>query len=284
MAEPRSFLAQSVSRARIALRPRSRVRGLIPHGPRHTESAGWDSFPLDNSPLEPGEASALAEAHTGRLMHKWRHYPQIYDMEFGPYRAGFRTADGTARPLRFLEIGVAEGGSQVFWRSFFGPEATIFGVDIDPSCAGLVDPTVAQVRIGSQDDPAFLRSVVEEMGGVDVVLDDGSHISEHQQASFETLWPLLSDGGVYVIEDVHTAYWPGFHGGLRLPGTAVEQAKDLVDDLHRWYYRAEGAASRPARPDVWSVRFYDSVIALHKRSRSAPARFTRGAEQRADVV
>ncbi len=66
-----------------------------------------------------------------------------------------------------------------------------------------------QVRIGSQDDPAFLRSVIDEMGSPDIILDDGSHVSDHQKISFETLWPLLKVGGLYVIEDLHTAYFPG---------------------------------------------------------------------------
>ena len=47
----------------------------------------------------------------------------------------------------------------------------IYGIDIDPACAAF-DGIDAQVRIGSQADPDFLRRVVQEMGGVDVVLAD----------------------------------------------------------------------------------------------------------------
>jgi len=51
-----------------------------------------------------------------------------------------------------LEIGVSFGGSLEMWREYFGPEATIFGIDIDPECANrFARPN--QVRIGSQDDP-----------------------------------------------------------------------------------------------------------------------------------
>ena len=82
----------------------------------------------------------------------------------------------------------------------------IFGIDVDPKCAAF-DGT-AVVRIGSQDDPKFLRDVAAEMKGIDVVLDDGSHVGRHQRASFDVLFPLLSDGGIYIIEDVCTSYWP----------------------------------------------------------------------------
>ncbi|MEP6855506.1 MAG: hypothetical protein ABJA33_08565, partial [Pedococcus sp.] len=156
------------------------------HGPRSTESAGWGD--LDDAPLTGGRIHDAADRHSGRLLHKWRHYLDVYERELTPYREGFATPGSPTRPLRFLEIGVSEGGSQQFWRSWFGSEAVIFGVDIDPSCADLVDPAVSTVRIGSQADPEFLRRVVEEMGGLDLVLDDGSHIAAHQKASFETLW------------------------------------------------------------------------------------------------
>ena len=97
-----------------------------------------------------------------------------------------------------LEIGVAQGGSLALWRKFLGDEAVIFGIDIDPKCAAF-DGSGGRVRIGSQDDPKFLRDVAAEMKGIDVVLDDGSHIGRHQRASFDVLFPLLSDGGIYIM-------------------------------------------------------------------------------------
>jgi hypothetical protein len=61
-----------------------------------------------------------------------------------------------------LKIGVSKGGSLALWRKFLGPEAVIFGIDIDPSWAAF-DGEFARVRIGSQDDPQFLRSVATEI-------------------------------------------------------------------------------------------------------------------------
>ena len=107
---------------------------------------------------------------------------------------------------------------------YLGPEATIHGVDIDPTCAKLSSDDLP-VHIGSQADPGFLQAVVERMGGVDVVLDDGSHVAKHQRASFDVLFPLLPAGGLYVIEDTHTAYWARHGGGYRRPGTAIQMSK-----------------------------------------------------------
>lgn len=163
-----------------------------------------------------GRAAEIFFANQGRTVHKWLHYLAIYNSLLGPY---------VGSAVRMLEIGVYKGGSLALWRKFLGDKATLFGVDIDPSCARY-DGERGSVRIGSQDDPEFLAQVVAEMGGVDIVLDDGSHVASHQRVSFETLFPLLSEGGLYLIEDMHTAYWPSYEGGLGKPGTAVEFLKD----------------------------------------------------------
>jgi hypothetical protein len=206
------------------------------------------------------EIGRLFFANQGRVVHKWLQYFPVYERHLADYR-------GT--DFKMLEIGVFKGGSIALWRDYFGSEATIFGIDIDPQCAGFVDPP-NQVRIGSQADPAFLQSVVKEMGGLDVVLDDGSHVADHQQASFETLFPLLRDGGIYIIEDVHTAYWPReFNGGYRRRKSAIEQAKLLIDDMHHWYH-GRCTFETVARGDVSGVHFYDSILVIEKRAARRP--------------
>jgi Methyltransferase domain len=161
----------------------------------------------------------------GRLVHKWHHYLPIYERYFAPFRTG---------RVRMLEIGVSRGGSMAMWRDYFGPQAVIFGIDINPACATL-DGESGRVRIGSQDDPDFLRGVVEEMGGIDIVLDDGSHLGRHMRASFETLFPLLSEGGVYMIEDLQTAYWGKFAGPL-LGKSFLRLIPQMIDDMNHWYH------------------------------------------------
>ncbi len=215
----------------------------------------------------------ICAEHEGNLVDKWRHYLPIYDRLMGPFRDGFTDESGVRRPLRFLEIGVSQGGSQQLWRKYLGPEAVIFGIDINPDSAKAVDPSNSQVRIGSQADPEFLRSVVAEMGGVDVVLDDGSHVAQHQRVSLQTLWPLLPEGGMFMCEDVHTAYWTQFEGGLRSPGSYIEEIKELIDDMHAHYH--DGGLSSGllnARDEVGAIQIFDSIVAIEKAKRGAPKR------------
>lgn len=164
------------------------------------------------------------------------------------------------------------------WRDFFGHQAVIFGIDIDPASANISGKNL-HVRIGSQADKSFLHSVVQEMGGVDIVLDDGSHRASDQRATFDALFPLVSSGGMYVIEDVHTSYLWSWGGGLRRPGTIVQVAKAMVDGLHKWYFRAPvGARAKMATTQIRCIQFYDSVIAIEKWHIDRPKALRAGRE------
>ena len=160
------------------------------------------------------------------------------------------------------------------WREYFGRRAVIFGIDISESCADL-GVSEAEIRIGSQTDTVFLASVVEEMGGLDVVIDDGSHLSSDVITTLNFLFPHLSDGGHYIIEDTHTSLWPKWGGGLRRQSSSIEALKSVVDMLHHPYYKARPGKRRVriSEKSVESIQFYDSVVILKKRESRPPALF-----------
>ena len=199
----------------------------------------------------------------GKVIHKWEHYFPIYERHFAPWRG---------RSLTFLEIGVARGGSLQMWRRYFGPLAKIVGIDIDPRCKAHEEDGVS-VRIGDQSDPAFLDEVMAEFGVPDIVLDDGSHQMAHLHTSFDHLYPRLPKNGVYAVEDLHTAYWPDFGGGVDEPGSFINLAKGLVDKLNADHARGAVAADDFTR-QTFSICFYDSVVVFEKGEvwrKTAPA-------------
>lgn len=221
---------------------------------------------FESEPTEPlkerirSDLGELFLAHQGRSVTKWAHYLDLYDHYFARFRN---------RPVNMLEIGVAQGGSIELWREYFGPDAKLFGIDINPDCRNCVD-SPNQVRIGSQADTAFLRAVVAEMGAPDIVLDDGSHIGRHQIASFRTLWPLLRNGGLYVIEDVHTSYWrPLWHGGYGKRDTAIGMVKQLLDDMHGWFHQRGKTFAN--RSEIRAIHAYDSIVFIEKKDVPRPA-------------
>ena len=202
-----------------------------------------------------GDLLDLFANNKGLIVHKWHHYIPLYERYLTPFRK---------RETRFLEIGVSAGGSLQMWRKYLGEKAIVFGVDIDPACQRF-DGLAGRVRIGSQADKYFLESVVQEMGGIDVVLDDGSHQMAHIRASLECLFPLLSDSGIYIIEDLHSAYWRDFGGGYRAKDNFFSLVRDAVDDMHHWYHRR--GIKLPGIGDYCSgIHIHDSMVVLEKNA------------------
>lgn len=243
----------------------SRVKRAALRGADARAAAKAESFRLpsdDRHRLAPAYQGDLSKVFFGpktRLVDKWLHYLDVYERHFAAYRS---------TELKMLEIGVFRGGSLEMWNSYFGPASTIFGIDIDDRCKSYETPNT-QVRIGSQDDPVFLRSVIAELGAPDIILDDGSHIAKHQEVSFDVLFPLLKEGGLYVIEDLHTAYWPAWGGGHRRRGTGIELVKAMIDDMHAWYHDAP--TRTPAKSEIGAIHVYDSMVFIEKRKRERPA-------------
>ena len=93
------------------------------------------------------------------------------------------------------------------WQRYFGPDAVIVGVDIDDA-AVRADQGRFVVELGDQADPEFLRGLHETYGPFDVVIDDGGHTMQQQIVTAETLFPLIKDDGLLIVEDTHTSYWP----------------------------------------------------------------------------
>ena len=192
-------------------------------------------------------------SHKGSIVHKWHHYIPLYDRYFSTFRG---------KPIRFLEIGVSRGGSLQMWRKYFGDDAIIFGIDIKPECESH-NGIAGQVRIGSQSDSVFLESVVKEMGGIDIVLDDGSHLMPHLPITLKCLFPHLSYGGIYMIEDLHTAYWKNHGGGVGSKGNFFGFAMDLIDDMHHWYHD-QNLKHAGISKECTGIHIHDSLLVLEK--------------------
>jgi hypothetical protein len=196
--------------------------------------------------------------NTGKVADKWKHYFPVYERHFG----GF-----VNRPVTVLEIGVQRGGSLQMWKRYFGPHARIIGVDIDPSCKAHEEDQI-EIRIGAQQDEVFLKAVDDEFGRFDIVLDDGGHIMSHISTSFRFLYPRMAASGVYLVEDLHTAYWPEYEGGLHRKSTFIEQAKDLIDELNADHSRGERPATEFTTTTL-SMHFYDSVVVFERGRHTA---------------
>lgn len=209
----------------------------------------------------------LFESHTGRLVHKWNHYFDVYEKYFSPYRGG---------QMNMLEIGISHGGSLQLWREYFGELANIFAVDINPEC-NRFEEEKTKIFIGSQDDEAFLNQLKSALPDLDILIDDGGHTMNQQITTFKHLFPLVKEGGVYLVEDTHTSYWREYSGGYKKKSSFIEFAKDLVDQMHAWHIDNDKIVPVNAiTENVNSISFYDSMVVFEKKRRSAPTHSMKG--------
>ncbi|RDI39588.1 methyltransferase family protein [Gluconacetobacter liquefaciens] len=184
----------------------------------HREIAALSSIPTDDVPsaiqaTEGGNEVRLIDLFVPfdrNVSDKWEQYLAIYDAELRRFVAA-------GKPLRLLEIGVQNGGSLQIWSRYLPPGSTITGIDIDPACAHLSLGAGIRILNGDASDSAALERLLGDER-FDIIVDDGSHRSDHIIASFEACFPRLAAGGIYVVEDVHCSYFASFGGGVPQAG------------------------------------------------------------------
>jgi hypothetical protein len=99
-------------------------------------------------------------------------------------------------PINFLEIGVLQEHSLKGWDQYFS-RANVYGADRGHYKSNRI-LWCDQSNLTSIQQLAKLRTW-------DVIIDDASHIPSHQLSTFLTLFPKLSAGGIYIIEEQFAA-------------------------------------------------------------------------------
>jgi SAM-dependent methyltransferase len=202
-------------------------------------------------------------AHRGLLSDKWEQYIPIYESEFGPHLA-------RGAPVALLEIGVQNGGSLEIWHRLFPPRSIVVGLEVDERCRALKLGEGIELHIGDATQQDFIDEALGDTR-FDIIIDDGSHHAKDVIASFEILFRRLKPGGIYIVEDLHTSYWPAYGGGFRAEGSSIEWAKALVDAVNADHI--DSAAELPAdelarlrafNTEIARIAFFDSLLVVQK--------------------
>jgi len=193
---------------------------------------------------------------------KWEPYFDVYETYFSKF---------VDKAPVVVEVGVQSGGSLQMWRKYFGPEAQLWGIDVDPAVARLQPnyDSNTHIRIGDQADPQFWQAVLQQMPEIDVFIDDGGHQMHQQRVTFECVFPKIRPGGVFLCEDTHSSYMPWLGGGRDRCDTFIEYAKQYVELLHTGFLDKElpeDAALKPFAQQIYSVHFYNSVVVFQKKA------------------
>ena len=151
-------------------------------------------------------------------------------------------------PINFLEIGILGGGSIAMWHEYFS-RAKIHGLDQSPSPGPGFDSYCKRhnlaervslhmgVKIPEHTAPSVERhQTFKRCFGktqFDVILDDGAHTYTHTKAAFEVLFPeYLKPGGIYILEDWGTTYFPEWPDGSTAGDTGMFRLiKEACDEI-----------------------------------------------------
>jgi len=210
--------------------------------------------PVPEALLQPGNLPSLdifrCYQDSKYLSVKHSSYFQVYDELLSKYKN---------RPITFVEIGVLNGGSLFMWRKFFGPDARIIGIDINPVARRWAADGF-EIYIGSQSDGAFWDNFFSSVGDVDVVLDDGGHTNEQQIITAQKCIPHIKDNGMLVVEDVHASYLPSFGNPSKY--SFINYVKFLIDGVNSRFPLVSISAN-PLNKIVYSICIFESIVCFN---------------------
>jgi hypothetical protein len=106
--------------------------------------------------------------------------------------------------IKILELGYESGHSIQLWKNYF-KNPIIHSIDIieDPK-----DPKLDAYFNVDQSNNEMLDSFCKcNTTKYQFIIDDASHIPDYQWNTFIRFVDMLSEGGVYIIEDIETSFW-----------------------------------------------------------------------------
>lgn len=197
----------------------------------------------------------LYASHRGKVSDKWSSYLPNYDRLFRDLRD---------RPISLLEIGTQNGGALEIWAQYFPNAERIEGIDVNPKCGDLkfTDQRIqVHVADASKTNPFDMIGhypyEFDLLYELDIIIDDGSHHPQEQLDAFRAWFPVLKDGGIYVIEDMHCDNCVYALNQLEI------YAHDLVLD-------------RPAEYPIQRVEYLNSMLVFIKGDGSLGPRVVAG--------
>ncbi|WP_419896142.1 class I SAM-dependent methyltransferase [Roseomonas sp. USHLN139] len=157
------------------------------------------------------------------------------------------------QPVKVLEIGVLGGGSVRMWRDYFA-NGQVIGADINEAVRAYAGERLS-IEIADQSSLEDMRRLAA-MGPFDLIIDDGSHVWKHQIDSFNTLFPSLRPGGLYIIEDLDTShgrYIPDYCGG---GGPSCMQYLQTLSDWVVGWRQIDGIEANEELRRLWPMVDY----------------------------
>jgi predicted O-methyltransferase YrrM len=152
--------------------------------------------------------------------HYWHRYTETYRHAFARL--------GDVR--RVVEFGVLRGAS-IRWLAECFPGAEIIGADIQEAQPDWPAERRIRYRRVDQADRAAVKAMLDGIaGGIDLIIDDGSHIPSHQATCLAEGMARVRPGGLYIVEDICTSHplQSGFAHHSIVDGKRVPNALNVL--------------------------------------------------------
>lgn len=184
------------------------------------------------------------------------------------YESHFKELKSKKMKMLILGVGGYEfpdrGGGDLKAFSDYFPNSKIYGLDMYDK-SGIKLPARTKIFQGSQADGDFLTEIMKDVGILDVIIDDASHMNSLTIQSFRHLFPWLRSGGIYVMEDVESSWWEKNWDGK-------SDFKDFNSETSinfcRWLTNNVNAKHVPDFKDNYgidSIHFYENMVVIIKK-------------------
>jgi GT2 family glycosyltransferase len=186
--------------------------------------------------------------HPGQAMQKWSAHLAAFERLFAPYREA---------PLRLLQISAMPDGSIELWARYFAQASVLLSSVAAPGKVGAAADMRVRFVIGAPEAPVVLAEVRRHSAQFDIIIDSASLSGAEVVGTFSAYFPLLADGGLYLVENLDCSYQQRHGGGLYAPYTPLAFFKRLVDVIGHEHW---GVAR--TREELLAGFFPDSAAAL----------------------
>ena len=200
-------------------------------------------------------------------LHYWPIYQEVFEK--------VSKTHNREKPFKIFEIGVGTGGSIELWYKISKElkidfEITAIDIRIRPAVIKEIqnlttdDGSVRLHRCNSNNIELLDEILQDEK--FDLIIDDGSHESDSIVNSFHSLFiDRLKDGGLYIIEDLHTHYW---EKQATPDDSASNLVRNLFDAQNFWSLTRDGGkrfeSVKPYFDKINKIESYDSIVLIHK--------------------
>lgn len=186
---------------------------------------------------------------------KYKNYFPVYEKLFSKFRG---------KKITFVEIGVLSGGSLFMWKNYFGKDARIIGVELNPD-AKRFEKDGFEIHIGNQSDENFWKDFFNKVGEVDIILDDGGHTNFQQVVTCCSCIPFIKDKGLMVVEDVFHSYGLSYGAkGFFNPSkySFINFCKKSIDDVNFRFPESKNFKFS-LNKFIYSIEFFESIVAFN---------------------